>query len=96
MKRRVITIDGELYRELQQFRANLIGDGTVDEISFTTVANMVLRGGLIAADRLHDEDWEDIIRYWRESGPSLELDSYTDRQADEWLGNLQRIGEVES
>jgi len=89
MPRRTVTIDDTLYRELQKIRAKFLEDGSAGEVSLTTAVNMVLLGGLIATDRFTEEDWAVIRDFLSERGPSLDLDSLTDRRADVYLENLQ-------
>ncbi len=93
MQRRTVTIDEVLYRELQKIRAKFIEDGIVDDMSFTTAVNMVLLGGFIATDRFTEVHWRLIRDFLFQRGPDLELDSLTDRRADEYLANLRRLGE---
>ena len=93
MHRRTVTIDDVLYRQLQKMRADFVESGIVDEMSFTTALNMVLLGGFIATDKFTDENWELIRGFLLERGPTLELDSLTDRRADGYLNNLKRLGE---
>jgi len=89
MPRRTVTIDETLYGELQKMRAKFLEDGGADELSLTTVVNMVLLGGLMATDRFTEEDWALIRGFLSERGPSLDLDSLTDRRADVYLENLR-------
>lgn len=93
IQRRTVTIDDVLYRELQKLRAKFIEDGIVDDMSFTTAVNMVLLGGFIATDGFTEEHWRLIREFLMERGSDLELDSFTDRRADEYLANLRRLGE---
>ncbi|MGB6837277.1 MAG: hypothetical protein WBF66_06200 [Dehalococcoidia bacterium] len=64
----------------------------LDDMSLTTAVNLVLLGGLIATDRFTDEDWQTLGHYLSERGPSLELDSFTDRRADAYLTGLAQLG----
>lgn len=89
MPRRTVTIDGVLFRELQGMRAKFIEEGVLDDMSLTTVVNAVLLGGLIATDKFSEGDWTLIRDFLFGRGPSLELDSMTDRRADAYLENLR-------
>ena len=93
MRRRTVTIDEILYREIQKVRASLIESDIVDDISFTTAINMVLLGGFLAIDRLIDTDWALIRQFLEDRALDLELDSFTDRRADVYLANLRRPDE---
>lgn len=92
MQRRTITIDDHLYAQIQKMRAGFLADGL--DVSFTTAANMILFGGLLAADRFTEEDWGWIRDFLRHRGPSLELDALTDQRADIFLANLRRLDEL--
>ncbi len=71
-------------------RAKFIEEGVLDDMSLTTAVNAVLLGGLIATDKFSESDWTIIRDFLFERGPSLELDSMTDRRADAYLENLRK------
>ena len=91
MNRRTITIDDSIYRALQKMRAEFIQSEIVDDLSFTAAVNLVLLGGLIAADRFLEDDWALLRSYLEEKRESLKLDSFTDRRAEGYLRGLENL-----
>jgi hypothetical protein len=56
MQKQYIRVPDFLDAELRKLQGSLIRDLLID-VSYATVVNVVLMGGLLAADKLDEEDW---------------------------------------
>ncbi len=63
MKPQYVRINPMIDAELRKLQGALIGSLLTD-ISYNTVINMVLVAGLLAADKLDQDDWLTVRNYW--------------------------------
>ncbi|MGB6838039.1 MAG: hypothetical protein WBF66_10110 [Dehalococcoidia bacterium] len=59
MHKQYIRVPDSLDAELRKLQGSLIRDLLID-VSYATVVNVVLMAGLLAADRLGEEDWRTL------------------------------------
>lgn len=80
MIRRTITLNDAIYNELQKIRASVIRAGR--DISFTTIVNVVLLGGIVGADSFDARTWRIIKNFVDQTGVELEIEAIRDQYAD--------------
>jgi len=92
MGRVTITLNDFLQKELRKIQGQLIQD-TGEDWSFTTIANMVILGGLIGSERLQKKDWDIIQGFLLEEKSSLDVEAGVDSLASHAL-EMKGWGEV--
>lgn len=68
MAKQYVRIHDAIDAELRKLQGSLIASFLVD-VSYNTVVNMVLLSGLLAAEKLEEEDWAAVKQYWLEEEP---------------------------
>lgn len=83
MLRRTITLNDAIYNELQKIRAASLELGR--EMSFTTIVNIVLLGGILGADRFDAHTWREILAFIEEESPTLEFEALHDQYVEKMV-----------
>ncbi len=86
MIRRTITFNEPIYNELMNIRASAISAGK--EMSFTTIVNVVLLGGILGANKLDTHAWKDILAFIEEEFPTLELEALRDQYIEKLVKRM--------
>ncbi len=86
MIRRTITFNEEIYSELMNIRASAISAGK--EMSFTTIVNVVLLGGILGANKLDNNIWREILGFIEEESPKLELEALRDQYVEKLIKRM--------
>ena len=86
MIRRTITFNEAIYNELMNIRASAISAGK--EMSFTTVVNVVLLGGILGANKLDNNMWREILSFIEEESPVLELEALRDQYVEKMVKKM--------
>jgi hypothetical protein len=77
MSRLSITLDDKLEDELRDIQGGLIR-GRKADVSFTTTVNTVLVAGILASDKLDDQDWAVIRDFLDKEELNLNKEGLTD------------------
>lgn len=77
MNRLSITLNDRLEDELRNIQGGLIR-GRKADVSFTTTVNAVLLAGVLASDKLDDEDWAMIRNFLDKEELNLNKEGPTD------------------
>lgn len=77
MNRLSITLHDQLEEELRDIQGGLIR-GRKADVSFTTTVNAVLVAGILASDKLDDEDWTIIRDFLDKEDLNLNKEGLTD------------------
>ena len=86
MIRRTITFNEEIYNELMNIRASAISAGK--EMSFTTIVNVVLLGGILGANKFDSAIWKEILSFIEEVSPNLELEALRDQYVEKMVKRM--------
>lgn len=86
MIRKTITFNEAIYNELMNIRASAISAGK--EMSLTTVANVVLLGGILGANKFDNHIWKEILAFIEEESPELELEALRDQYVEKMVKRL--------
>ena len=86
MIRKTITFNESIYNELMNIRASAISAGK--EMSLTTIANVVLLGGILGANKFDNNIWKEILAFIEEESPDLELEALRDQYAEKMVKKL--------
>ena len=87
MAKQYVRIHEAIDTELRKIQGGLITGFLVD-VSYNTVVNMVLLSGLLAAEKLSEDDWETVRQYWEEQDPEA---AKVIRKASVFLGRLKAV-----
>jgi hypothetical protein len=86
MIRRTITFDEAIYNELMSIRASAISAGK--EMSFTTIVNVVLLGGIMGANRFDTHIWKEILAFIEQESSSLEFEALRDQYVEKMVKRM--------
>jgi len=86
MIRRTITFNEPIYTELMNIRASAISAGK--EMSFTTIVNVVLLGGILGANKFDSNIWKEILGFIEEAGQDLELEALRDQYVEKMVKRM--------
>jgi len=67
-------------------RASAISAGK--EMSFTTVVNVVLLGGILGANKFDSNIWREILGFIEEAFPDLELEALRDQYVEKMVKKM--------
>lgn len=57
-------------------------------MSFTTVVNVVLLGGILGANKLDNNMWREILSFIEEESPVLELEALRDQYVEKMVKKM--------
>ncbi|HIJ98510.1 TPA: hypothetical protein H1005_01025 [archaeon] len=86
MIRRTITFNVDIYNELMNIRASAISAGK--EMSFTTIVNVVLLGGILGANKFDTSIWKEILSFIEEESSVLELEALRDQYVEKMVKKM--------